>query len=166
MTGFSKQDHLFMRHALKLAETAEQIGEVPIGAILVHDNEIIGEGFNTSIRDNDPTAHAEINAIRAAAAKQKNYRLPDTTLYVTLEPCSMCAGALIHSRVERLIYAASDTKAGACGSVFDVISTNQRNHRVHYEKGLMREEAGSMLSNFFKKRRTDKKQKKQEEEKE
>ena len=152
-----------MQHALKLAETAEQIGEVPIGAILVHDDEIIGEGFNTSIRDNDPTAHAEINAIRQAAARQKNYRLPDTTLYVTLEPCSMCAGALIHSRVDRLVYAASDTKAGACGSVFDVISTNQRNHRVHYEKGLLGDEAGMMLSNFFKKRRADHKMKKLEE---
>ncbi|MCP4270406.1 MAG: tRNA adenosine(34) deaminase TadA [Gammaproteobacteria bacterium] len=164
MSGFSKQDHLFMQHALKLAETAVQNGEVPIGAVLVLQGKIIGEGFNTSISDHDPTAHAEMNAIRQAAKRQQNYRLPGSTLYVTLEPCSMCAGALIHSRVERLVYAASDTKTGACGSVFDVISTNQRNHRVQYEKGLLGEEAGTMLSNFFKKRRADKKMKQQEEE--
>ncbi len=153
-----------MQHALKLAETAEQKGEVPIGAVLVLKGEIIGEGFNTSISDHDPTAHAEINAIRQAAEKQQNYRLPGSTLYVTLEPCSMCAGALIHSRVERLVFAASDTKAGACGSVFDVISTNQFNHRVHYEKGLLGEEAATILSNFFKKRRADKKMKQHKEE--
>ncbi|MCP4413518.1 MAG: tRNA adenosine(34) deaminase TadA [Gammaproteobacteria bacterium] len=157
MSIFSKQDHLFMQYALKLAETAEQKGEVPIGAVLVFQGNISGEGFNTSISDHDPTAHAEINAIRQAAERQQNYRLPGSTLYVTLEPCSMCAGALVHSRVERLVYAASDTKAGACGSVFDVISTNQHNHRVHYEKGLLGEEAGKMLSNFFKKRRAEKK---------
>jgi len=158
--GFSIQDQQFMERALELAEQAEQTGEIPIGAVLVRDGEIIGEGFNTSISHHDPTAHAEINAIRQASIKEKNYRLPDTTLYVTLEPCSMCAGALVHSRVERLVYAADDKKTGACGSVFNVISSNKMNHRVHCEQGLLQEQASTKLSDFFKRRRAEHKRRK------
>jgi len=157
MIEFSEHDHLFMQRALELARLAEAQGEVPVGAVLVQNNTIIGEGFNTPIARHDPTAHAEIQAIRQAAEKLQNYRLPNTTLYVTLEPCSMCAGALVHSRVERLVYAASDEKTGACGSVFNVISSNERTHRVNCEQGLMAEESSTLISSFFKRRRIEKK---------
>jgi len=146
-----------MLRALELAKQGEQSGEVPIGAVLVRGGEIIGEGFNTSISHNDPTSHAEINAIRHACTVDQNYRLPGTTLYVTLEPCTMCAGALVHSRIDRLVFAAQDTKTGACGSVFDVISTNELNHRVKYQQGLRGEQASTMLSDFFKRRRAEQK---------
>ena len=155
MTDFTDLDHAFMKRAFELANQAEQIGEIPIGAVLTLDDKIIGEGYNRSITDNDPTAHAEIVAIRQAAKKNQNYRLPKTTLYVTLEPCSMCAGAIVHSRVQRLVYGAKDEKTGACGSMFDVISTNDKNHRLLPEQGLMAEEAASLLSNFFKRRRAE-----------
>ncbi len=144
-----------MQRALSLADIAEQAGEVPVGAILVRDGKVIGEGFNSSITANDSTAHAEINAIRQASKSVKNYRLPGTTLYATLEPCAMCAGALVHSRVERLVFAAEDRKTGACGSVFEVISSNHMNHRVQCEKGLLMEQASKKLSNFFKRRRQE-----------
>ncbi|MCP3674763.1 MAG: tRNA adenosine(34) deaminase TadA [Gammaproteobacteria bacterium] len=161
MFAFTEQDHLFMQRALELAEQAETQGEVPVGAVLVQDNKIIGEGSNAPIAQHDPTAHAEIQAIRQAAEKLQNYRLPNTVLYVTLEPCSMCAGALVHSRVERLVYAASDEKTGACGSVFNVISSNERTHRVNCEHGLLAEESSTLISSFFKRRRTEKKHIKQ-----
>jgi tRNA(adenine34) deaminase len=157
MTDFTTQDHEFMQQAFELAKKAEQQGEVPVGAVLVRDNQIIGEGYNSPIRTTDPTAHAEIIALRDAYLKEKNYRLPNTTLYVTLEPCAMCAGALVHSRVERLVYAAKDEKTGACGSLFDVISTNDKTHRVRCEYGLLAEQSSELISNFFKRRRAEKK---------
>jgi tRNA(adenine34) deaminase len=155
MSNFTDLDHSFMKRAFELANQAEQIGEIPIGAVLTFDDRIIGEGYNRSITDNDPTAHAEIVAIRQAAINNQNYRLPETTLYVTLEPCSMCAGAIVHSRIQRLVYGAKDEKTGACGSIFNVISTNDKNHRVLSEQGLMAEDAASLLSNFFKRRRAE-----------
>ena len=161
MSDFTDLDRTFMRRALELANQAEQLGEIPIGAVLIQDGKIIGEGFNRSIIDNDPTAHAEIVAIRQAANNNQNYRLPNTTLYVTLEPCSMCAGAIVHSRVQRLVYGAKDDKTGACGSIFNVISTNDKNHRVLSEQGLMADEAANLLSSFFKRRRAEIKYKKQ-----
>jgi len=144
-----------MQRALELAQKAESLGEVPVGAVLVLDNEIIGEGYNAPIAQHDPTAHAEIQAIRQAAAKKQNYRLPNSTLYVTLEPCSMCAGALVHGRVERLVFAASDDKTGACGSVFNLISTNNKTHRIKCEHGLLAEESSTLISSFFKRRRAE-----------
>jgi len=155
MSNFTDLDHAFMKRAFELAHQAEQIGEIPIGAVLTLDDKIIGEGFNRSIIDNDPTAHAEIVAIRQAAKSILNYRLPQTTLYVTLEPCSMCAGAIIHSRVQRLVYGAKDEKTGACGSIFNVISTNDKNHRISPEQGLMAEESSTLLSDFFVRRRSE-----------
>ena len=157
MPDFSIEDHEFMQHAFELAKKAEEQDEVPVGAVLVRDNKIIGEGFNSPITTNDPTAHAEINALRNAALKERNYRLPKTTLYVTLEPCAMCAGALVHSRVDRLVYAAKDEKTGACGSLFDVISTNNKMHRVRCEHGLLSKHSSELISNFFKRRRAEKK---------
>ena len=154
---FTEQDHLFMQRSLELAKQAQQSGEVPVGAVLVSEGEIIGEGFNSCIFHHDPTAHAEILAIRQAAIKEQNYRLPKTTLYVTLEPCSMCAGAMVHSRIERLVFAASDNKTGACGSVFNVISSNDKAHRVQCEQGLLAEESRKLLTDFFKGRRAEKK---------
>ena len=146
-----------MQRALELATEGELQGEVPVGAVLVRNGEIIGEGFNSPIGQHDPTAHAEIQAIRQAARNMQNYRLPETTLYVTLEPCSMCAGALVHSRIERLVYATKDEKAGACGSVFNVISCNDKTHRVQCEQGLYEQQSSAVIRNFFKRRRTENK---------
>ena len=155
MTEFTNSDLTYMQRAHELAAQAEQIGEVPIGAVLVLEGEIIGEGFNRCIIDNDPTAHAEVLAIRQAAKNKLNYRLPNTTLYVTLEPCAMCAGTLVHARVKRLVFGARDDKTGACGSIFNVISDNTKNHRVECEQGLLAEQSATMLSNFFKRRRAE-----------
>jgi tRNA(adenine34) deaminase len=152
---FTKQDHYFLKQALRLAQRAEKEGEVPVGAVLVKDNEIIGEGWNRPIGGNDPTAHAEIMALRQAAQKTQNYRLPDTTLYVTLEPCIMCAGAMIHARIKRLIFGAYDPRAGSCGSVFNVFSEKKLNHKVIYDGGLLAEECGQLLKDFFIVRRAD-----------
>jgi len=142
-----------MRHALSLAERAREEGEVPVGAVLVKDGQAIGEGWNRPIGGHDPTAHAEIMALRAAARFLNNYRLLDTTLYVTLEPCVMCAGALIHARVARLVYGAADPKTGAAGSVADIFAAPYVNHRLVVEAGLMAKECGGLLSSFFKERR-------------
>ena len=142
-----------MRHALSLAERAREEGEVPVGAVLVKDGQAIGEGWNRPIGGHDPTAHAEIAALRAAARLLNNYRLLDTTLYVTLEPCVMCAGALIHARVARLVYGAADPKTGAAGSVADIFAAPYVNHRLVVEAGLMAKECGGLLSSFFKERR-------------
>ncbi len=157
MTNFSDQDKAFMQRAYDLALKAESVDEVPVGAVLVLNNEIIGEGFNSPINNNDPTAHAEIQAIRQASEALQNYRLPTTTLYVTLEPCAMCAGALVHARIQRLVFAAKDAKTGACGSQFNVISSNNKNHRVKCENGLMASESAQLISDFFSRRRTEKK---------
>ncbi len=142
-------DEDYLRAAIAEARTAEQEGEVPVGAVVVYNNEIIGRGQNRVLRDSDPTAHAEIVALRAAGLALKNYRLTNCTLYVTLEPCAMCAGAILHARISRLVYAADDPKAGACGSVLSVMNHPQLNHKVEVAPGLLAEECGPMLSNFF-----------------
>lgn len=144
----------FMQRALELAQIAENEGEVPVGAVLVKDGEIVGEGWNRPIAAHDPTAHAEIQALRAASQKLGNYRLPGTTLYVTLEPCPMCAGAIVHARVKRVVFAASDPRSGAAGSVFDLLPSDQRfNHRTECEGGLEAETASQKLKAFFRARR-------------
>jgi len=146
---FSETDKKFMQQAIALAKQAETIDEVPIGAILVLDNKVIGEGFNSPISDNDPTSHAEINAIRDAAQNLKNYRLVNTTLYVTLEPCTMCIGAIVNSRINRVVYAAKDDKYGALATLKDF----NFNHKVVFEGGLLKDECSIMLSKFFKNKR-------------
>lgn len=143
-----------MRHALALAERAEALGEVPVGAVLVDaEGQLIGEGFNRVISDADPSAHAEIVALRQAARHLGNYRLPGTTLYVTLEPCSMCAGALVNARVARVVYGADDPRAGAYRSVFEVLSSTELNHRCEVTGGVLAEDSSEMLRLFFRKRR-------------
>lgn len=146
-------DLKWMRHALVLAQRAADEGEVPVGAVLLKDGQVIGEGWNRPIASHDPTAHAEIMALRAGAAHLQNYRLGDTTLYVTLEPCAMCAGAIIHARVARLVFGATDPKGGAAGSVFTILPGDQLNHRVVCEKGLLAAPCGDILSSFFVSRR-------------
>ena len=143
-----------MQHALTLAGHARDAeGEIPVGAVLVRDGEVIGEGWNRNITLHDPTAHAEIVAMRAAGAKLGNHRLIGTTLYVTLEPCAMCAMALIHARVARVVYAADDPKTGAAGSVFDTLISERHNHRVEVVGGLLAEESSQLLRDFFRQRR-------------
>ncbi|WP_419806596.1 tRNA adenosine(34) deaminase TadA [Terriglobus sp.] len=146
-------DELFLREAIAEAQQARSEGEVPVGAVIVHDGEIIGRGQNRVIRDSDPTAHCEIVAMRQAAQHLRNYRLTNCDLYVTLEPCAMCAGAILHARIARLIYAAPDPKAGACGSVLSVLNHPQLNHRVEVTAGLLSHECGTMLSDFFRHKR-------------
>ncbi|MCL4148495.1 UNVERIFIED_CONTAM: hypothetical protein GTU68_027472 [Idotea baltica] len=142
-----------MHHALTLAKKAQHLGEVPVGAVIVQDDILIGEGWNQPISSHDPTAHAEIRAIRTACNKNNNYRLPNTTLYVTLEPCLMCAGAIIHSRIARVVFAAKEPKAGAGGSGFDLFNDSKLNHHVHCEQGLLSEQSSLLLRQFFKARR-------------
>lgn len=150
-----------MRQALYLAERAAEEGEVPVGAVLVIDGEVVGEGWNRPIAIQDPTAHAEVMALRDAASRLGNYRLCDSTLYVTLEPCPMCAGAIVHARVSRVVYAADDPKGGAAGSVFDLLPTDERfNHRVSVEGGLLQERSSEMLKEFFRHRRLLQKERK------
>jgi len=144
----------FMREAIVEAEAAASAGEVPIGAVVVQNGEIVGRGQNRVLRDLDPTAHAEIVAMRAASRALKNYRLTGCELYVTLEPCSMCAGAMIHARLARLIYAASDPKAGAVESVLEVLNHPRLNHQMAVDAGMLSEEAGALLREFFKQRRS------------
>lgn len=146
-------DEYWMRHALKLAEQAKAQGEVPVGAIIVHDGQLVAEGWNQPIAKADPTAHAEIIAMRQAAKVLNNYRLLNTTLYVTLEPCVMCAGAIIHARVKRVIFGAYDPKAGAAGSVFEVLGTKKLNHYVEWQGGILAESCSEQLKNFFAERR-------------
>ena len=143
----------WMHHALRLAERAEAEGEVPVGAVLVKDDQVIGEGWNRPIAAHDPTAHAEIMALRAGAQALSNYRVVDTTLYVTLEPCVMCAGALIHARVARVVYGAADPKSGAAGGVINIFDAPFVNHRVACHGGVLAEECSALLSAFFKARR-------------
>lgn len=142
-----------MQAAMEEARSAAINGEVPVGAIVVLDGEIIGRGGNRVIRDSDPTAHAELVALRNAARYLRNYRLPGCELYATLEPCSMCAGAILHARIARLVYATPDPKAGACGSVLEVMNHPQLNHRVEVVAGCMADEAAAMLRHFFQARR-------------
>ncbi len=150
-------DIFWMQYALELANRAESEGEVPVGAIVVYDEQVIGEGWNSPISDNDPTAHAEIMALRSAAKKINNYRLLDTTLYVTLEPCIMCAGAIIHSRVKRVVYGAKDPKAGAAESAFEILGTDCLNHQVEVTRGVLASECGQVLTDFFRRKRKEKK---------
>lgn len=144
----------WMRHAMELAKKAESEGEVPVGAVIVKDDEIIGEGWNRPINTNDPTAHAEIIALRDAGLNQSNYRLPDSALYVTLEPCPMCASAIIHARVGRVVFGAYDPKGGAAGSMFNLLPPDDRfNHRLDCIGGVLEQECGDLLRQFFRSRR-------------
>lgn len=154
MAAFDATDRAFMAHALMLARQAEAAGEVPIGAVLVHGDRVIGEGFNQPISRSDPTAHAEIVALRDAGRALGNYRLPGTTLYVTLEPCCMCAGALIHARVDNVVFGAGDPKSGAAGGRFDLLPSDDRfNHHTGCVGGLMERECADLLQTFFRARR-------------
>lgn len=148
---------VWMRHALTLAKRAWEEGEVPVGAVLVHNGQVIGEGWNRPIGRHDPTAHAEIMALRQGGLVLQNYRLIDTTLYVTLEPCVMCAGAMVHSRIGQLVFGARDAKTGAAGSLIDVLHHPGMNHRVEITEGVLRDECAAMLSDFFRQRRLEKK---------
>lgn len=157
----AKLDLVFMQRAFELAQQAEQHDEIPVGAVVVYQGKIIGEGFNQSIMLNDPSSHAEMNAIRQAGLFLNNYRLLDCTLYVTLEPCPMCAGLLVHSRIQRLVYGCSDLKTGAAGSAFNLVSNPQLNHQVDIGANVMQEACSQLLSAFFKRRRKEKKLAKQ-----
>lgn len=146
-------DEFFMREALSLALAAECLGEVPVGAVVVKDGQIVGRGFNSPIGTHDPTAHAEIAALRDAARNLGNYRLPGCELYVTLEPCAMCAGAIMHARISRVIYGARDAKTGVHGSVVDLFGVERLNHHASVEGGVLASECSTMLSAFFAARR-------------
>lgn len=146
-------DVAFMGFALELARQARESGEVPIGAVVVRDGQVVGKGYNCPIRSSDPTAHAEINAIRSAAQAGNNYRLGTCTLYVTLEPCVMCAGAIVQARIKRLVFGATDPKGGAAGSLFHVPNDERLNHQVEIMSGILQEECGDLLRRFFRERR-------------
>jgi len=146
-------DEVWMREAIDLARKAEEVGEVPVGAIIVKNNECIAEGYNLPIKNNDPTAHAEIVAIRAASKKIENYRLVDTTLYVTLEPCVMCMGAIQHARIKRIVFAAVDEKRGAICSALSLTQAGYTNHHVEWTGGVLADECSQLLTSFFRKRR-------------
>jgi tRNA(adenine34) deaminase len=151
-------DEYWMSQALQLAQQAAKNNEVPVGAVVVKDNKIIGQGFNQPIGFHDPTAHAEIQAIRDAAKNVANYRLPGATLYVTIEPCAMCAGALVHSRLSRLVYGATEPKAGAIISQTQQLDGIHLNHQVAYHGGVCEDECSAMVSEFFARRRSEKKE--------
>ena len=142
-----------MREAISLARSAECLGEVPVGAVVVYEGQIVGRGFNSPIGENDPTAHAEIAALRDAARNLENYRLPGCELFVTLEPCAMCAGAILHSRIARVVYGARDLKTGVHGSVVDLFAVDRLNHHTEIVGGILAEECGRLLSDFFASRR-------------
>jgi tRNA(adenine34) deaminase len=146
-------DEDFMRQALQLAHRAQEEGEVPVGALVVLEERVIGEGWNRPISASDPSAHAEIQAMRAAATARKNYRLIGATLYVTLEPCAMCVGAMFHARIRRVVFGAADPKTGAAGSVIDLFAQNKINHHALVQGGVLAAECGSVLSDFFAARR-------------
>lgn len=155
-------DEYWMQRAIALAAKAEQLGEVPVGAVLVKDGAMLGEGYNQMISLNDPSAHAEMQAIRAAAATLGNYRLIDCSLYVTLEPCCMCAGLMVHSRIKRLVFGTHDSKTGAAGSVLNVVQHGQFNHQVNVTGGVLAGECAAQLSGFFQRRRAEQKALKRE----
>jgi len=146
-------DDEFMRAALALAREGGELGEVPVGAVVVRDGVIVGRGYNAPVRRSDPSAHAEMHALREAAAATGNYRLVDCALYVTLEPCAMCAGAIMHARIARLFYAAADPKTGACGSVVDLFAERRLNHHTEVSAGLLADESAALLREFFAARR-------------
>ncbi|MXP50825.1 tRNA adenosine(34) deaminase TadA [Pantoea sp. SoEX] len=143
------QDEYWMRYAIELANIAFKEGEIPVGAVLVRNSEVIGKGWNSCIQQHDPSAHAEIIAIREGGKILKNYRLLNTTLYVTLEPCIMCAGAMIHSRIDRLVYGVNDIKTGAIESVMNVLNYSGINHKIKFTSGILPKECVSLLHNFF-----------------
>jgi len=147
------QDERFMALALELAQQAEVHDEVPVGAILVRDGEVLASGSNAPIGSSDPTAHAEIIALRAGGLALANYRMPGTTLYVTLEPCAMCAGAMVHARVERLVYGCADPRGGAAGSVFNIVQARELNHRIAVTAGVREQHCRELLQAFFRARR-------------
>lgn len=149
-----KIDRHFMARALQLAEQAQLLGEVPVGAILVRDGEVLGEGYNRPVSESDPTAHAEIIALRTAASQCGNYRLPGSTLYVTIEPCTMCLGAMIHARVQRLVFGALEPRAGVVVSQLGVLEKEFFNHHIAWTGGVMAEECGSLISRFFRDKRS------------
>ena len=148
-----ERDQHWISYAIKLAKRAEEQGEVPVGAVIVRDNKLVSEGWNQPIGDHDPTAHAEIMALRAAGKAESNYRLSGATLYVTLEPCVMCVGAITHARIKRVVYGADDPRAGAAGSAFSLLGSDQFNHAPEMKSGILAEECGEILRNFFKARR-------------
>jgi tRNA(adenine34) deaminase len=158
LTAQQDKDQKWMAYALSLADKAESFGEIPVGAVIVKDNKIVAEGWNLSIINHNACAHAEIMAIQSAGQKIQNYRLIDCTLYVTLEPCAMCAGALVHARIKRLVYGAGDYKTGAAGSVFNLVQSEQLNHQLEVTAGVFAEESATKISAFFKRRRLEKKQ--------
>ena len=154
-TGGVTEEHdaAFMREALALARAAAAAGEVPVGAVVVSEGEVVGRGCNAPISNHDPSAHAEMLALRAAAKTLANYRLPGCVLYVTLEPCAMCVGAMLHARIARLVYGAADPKTGACGSVIDLFAEPRLNHHASLTAGVMAEECAALLREFFAARR-------------
>ncbi len=145
-----------MQHALKLAQKAEQEGEVPVGAVIIEDGKIIGEGWNQTIQLNDPTAHAEMVALRKAGQTKQNYRLNNLTMFVTLEPCAMCAGALVHSRLSKIIIASKDPRTGCAGSLMNLLQHDSLNHKLEIEFGLLQQESSQLISQFFKNKRQNK----------
>jgi tRNA(adenine34) deaminase len=153
MVNNTSQDIFFMEQALLLAKQAESVDEVPVGAIVVINNEVIGAGFNCSILTSDPTAHAEIVALRKAAQKMRNYRLPEATLYVTLEPCIMCIGAILHARIKRLVFGANDPKVGVIANVFKILEKKKLNYRIEFQEGVLAFECGKILADFFQNKR-------------
>ena len=148
-----KTNEYWMQRAFELAQTAKEHDEVPVGSVIVYEGQIIGEGWNQPISSNDPSAHAEIVALRQAGQRMNNYRLPDATMYVTLEPCAMCAGALVHARIAKLVFAVDDPRTGACGSVFNLLQTEELNHKVKIETGVFEEQCRVLIQNFFKEKR-------------
>jgi tRNA(adenine34) deaminase len=155
MTNTTKQDEQFMKIAVEQAKIAEENGDVPIGAVIVYENQIIGKAYNQREQLADPTAHAEIIALTQAAAAIGSWRLEGCTMYVTLEPCPMCAGALVLSRMDRLIFGCDDSKAGACKSLYNIVQDERLNHRLEVTSGVLREECSRLLQDFFQKRRTE-----------
>jgi tRNA(adenine34) deaminase len=153
ITDVDNRDAIWMAEAIAIAGAAAAQGEIPVGAIVVHDGKIVGRGGNRPIAQHDPTAHAEIVALREAATLLRNYRLPECSLYVTLEPCCMCAGAIMHARLARLVFGASDPKTGACGSVVDLMQETRLNHHTAVTGGVLANECGNLLSTFFAARR-------------
>jgi len=157
MENHSELDEHYMRRALELAKQGEALGEVPVGAVIVKDREIIGEGFNQPISSCDPTAHAEVVALRDASSRIQNYRLVDCTLYVTIEPCTMCAGSLIHARIKRLVFGATEPKSGVVGSNDNALLLPHFNHVIETVSGVLAEECSAIMSNFFAARRAARK---------
>jgi tRNA(adenine34) deaminase len=151
--SWSAEDEQFMRAALDEARIAASVNEVPVGAVVVRNGSVIGRGRNRSVQDSDPTAHAEIVAIRAAAASERNYRLNGTSIFVTMEPCAMCVGAMLHARVSRIIFGAYDPKGGAAGSVIDLSDNRQLNHQIEVNGGLLEQQCSGLLKEFFASRR-------------